>query len=252
MDKILWLCVGGIGESGPEDTSTTPRGMLKSVTDHLNPVKFDSEWVPWIDQYGPVPSWNGKSYREAIAIGENELNAKIDSIPLSQKIGILGYSAGAHIAGNVATMNPRVVACALVSDPVRQIMHWPDGYGILGQRPVKQCWLWQVANPYDYITACPAGSPLRSIPDLTQGFSVTDPLAWGRTLNLRTLQAWWNNPFIDWSSVAAGLAGYLSPYPWGQHTGYDHMIMPGTTMFYTDWLANELNNWDRWNDVAPT
>lgn len=241
------LCIGGVGESSPTDTTTTPSGMLKKVTDKLDGTKFRSYWVPWMSEYGPVPKWNGVSYNDAISIGATAVESAMDKYGDSEYI-LLGYSGGAHIAGNVANNNNRVIGCGLIADPMRQVLRWPLGYGVLGQRPVKGCYLWQIANPNDIICSCDANSPIRSFADLTRGFSVNDVESWGKSLLSQVYQAWWENPFVDWASVASGLAGYLSPYPWGIHTGYDHMVMPGTSLMYTEWLADQLNTWDRWNE----
>lgn len=241
------LCVGGIGESSPDDNRDAVSGMLRNVTDRLDPEQFESHWVPWPAEYGPDPKLDGIDYLSAISLGESLVRKKMNDLGDSSYI-LLGYSGGAHVAGNVATGNDAIVGCAVIADPMRQRLRWPAGYGVLGERTVKGCWFWSVANPNDIICSCPANSPLRSIADITRGFSVTDPAQWGNTLLSTVWQKWWEDPYVDWGGVAIGLAGYLSPYPWSQHTGYDHMIMPGTTVMYTEWLAGELNSWKRWNE----
>lgn len=245
---IKVLCVGGIAESDPTDTRDIVTGMLKNVTDHLDTAQFESHWVPWIAEYGPVPQWSGLSYKSAISIGEKQVLAAMELYNDSEFI-LLGYSGGAHVAGNVANMSDKVIGCALIADPCKPVTNWPDGYGILGQRPVNRCWFWEVANPRDIICSCPATSPIRTIADITEGFSVGDEPTWSHTLLNKVYQEWWKQPQADWSSVAWGLAGYMSPYPWGQHTGYDHMIIPDDSgLVYTTRIATVLNTWERWDE----
>lgn len=248
---IKVLCIGGVGESSPDDTSSQVTGMLAEVTKHLDDTMFDPIWIPWISEYGPAPKWDGISYDKSVSIGENQVRKAMDVYGDSSYI-LLGYSGGAHIAGNVADNNPRVLGVGLIADPMRQrSLYTRDAYGILGERVIHGTYQFPIANPWDIITACPTGSPLRTLGDVTKDFSISEVPAWGRDLHDMVWQEWWKEPFLDWASVVTGLAGYLAPYPWSQHTGYDHMIVPGTDLTYCQYLAQQLNGWDKWNEPPP-
>lgn len=240
---IRVLYINGVGEGQYRQPV-----QLDALVQRLDTSIFTVEHFPWFVEYGVVPNWDGDSYRKSIRDGSVAVREFIDDEPPDDKFVLVGYSGGAHIAGDVADNHPRVIGCALVADPMRPKMHWPAGHGILGQREVHGCWFWEVANPHDVITSCPAGSPLRTFGDVTSTFSVSDSVVWPHLLLQTVFQRWWEEPFTDWSGVINSITGYMLPYPFGQHTGYDHMIMPGTQVTYLDWLANELNTWDKWDE----
>lgn len=105
-------------------------------------------------------------------------------LPLAERVRnsanpvvIAGYAQGAAIAGNVAAdigeswdPNPPIVACALISDPLRPSGRFlgrnPGGYGILGERGIRRIPTYWASAPGDLTTALPADSPLRMIPEI--------------------------------------------------------------------------------------
>lgn len=238
--QITVLVAGGIGESGPNDTNHPVTGMLKALTTKLD-TRFTAEWIPWIDQYGPATAWNGVSYAESLRRIQALVTHRLSIAGPHERFLLVGYSAGAHGMGNVAATRPaNVVGFVGVADPARPRLRWPSGYGITGERYVKRMPVWWIANPQDVITSYGDG-PLRTFSDVTRGYSAVDLPAWGRELSTQVWQEWWHNPSLDWGGTAIWLAGYLTPYPWGQHTGYDHFLMPGTNLTYLDWCAEQLN-----------
>lgn len=225
---------------------TSPQGMLKYVTDLLPSDRFQCIRIPWADSFWPVTGWDDMSYQEALTVGTKQGNEAIANVPTDHQLVLLGYSAGAHLAGDLADSHPRVNGCALIADPMRPLLRYPAGAGILGARSVRGCWFWEVANPHDVICCCPVNSVLRGLDFLTE-LTLVDPPETVVDNVLKEIELVWNDkPHDGWAHAAMGILGYIAPAPWGQHTGYNHMLMEGTGKTYCVWLAEQLIDQD-WN-----
>lgn len=182
----------------------------------------------------------GMSWAQSRAAGKRAL---IDAIRGTNNLVVLaGYSQGAGIAGDLALeigagKHPglEVVGCALIADPKR-----PEGgglpgerpapgYGIVGHRPIPshQMTTWWAAVEGDPITSLPAGSPLRTIADTADYFSLSTPqeaLHWGLDLYTKALtrnfQPWWSlDRWRGWGGASRSAWGYLPrPIGGGLHT----------------------------------
>jgi len=220
--------------------------MLTNVTKLIRNAEVVP--IPYSAQYGPVPNPVGMSFRSTVAQGEEMLDAELDKGPAV----VLAYSAGSVIAGNIASRwHPNIRAVGLLSDPLR---HPGDGgpkggWGIAGKRLIGN-WpypVWQMADPADVITCCPANSPLRTIADQSAAFSLVDAKAWGWDLVERLRQQRWQATIRDWrnirevwtaySAAIEGAQGYLFAR---DHISYASRIYrDGKT--YTQWLADRIN-----------
>lgn len=172
-------------------------------------------------------------YAESRAVGRQAL---IDAIRATPNLVVLGgFSQGAGIAGDLADeigrgLHPdlEVVGCALIADPARPprsgMPHRPPapGYGITGAREVYGVPTWWAAAVGDCITALPAGSPLRSIADATEFYSLRDAPAfffWMQSLLDRARsdrwQRWWSIEHVrSWGGAVRYARGYFE----GRHT----------------------------------
>lgn len=217
------------------------RGLGLGVWEKLEarrPGKFRLRQVPYPADYGT----SGVPYAESCRIGEANTLAMIrdDELPCI----LLGYSQGADIAGNVARRILRgqfskleISGVALVSDPRRHPGQIWDpqqgtgiGHGIAGERWISETDkipLWSIVAKDDGITDLPAGSPLRSIADLSAMFSTdpSDARAWfgsiGEKIVRGQLQDWWNpTKAAGWAGAARYAWGYAGPYKQGggRHT----------------------------------
>jgi len=179
--------------------------------------------------------YGAPSYGQSVTEGRRILIDAIRTTPNRACIG--GFSQGAGISGDVAMeigagLHPdlELDAVALIADPLRPVgggipgLHPADGYGIAGARPiygrgVKTYW---AANPADCITSAGAGSPLRSIADTTEWFSLSYPAeaaAWANALVARAAQRrwqrWWSiENWQTWGGAINDAKGYLT----GRHT----------------------------------
>ncbi|SNY87588.1 Alpha/beta hydrolase family protein [Nocardia amikacinitolerans] len=215
-DPVDVLIMGGTWN--PNGDGVTAAFAAGLDLDHFRP-----RVVPYPADYGrSVP------YADSVEAGRKALITAMKSSP--HPVVLAGYSQGAAIAGDVAASvggSARVVACALIADPLRPagecIGADPGGYGIAGQRQVPNVPVYWTAAPGDPITALPEGNPLRSIADLSAYFSLSSPHAamrWGRSLidvaAQRQLQRWWSpQHWRSWSGAVAFARGYLVD---GRHT----------------------------------
>lgn len=127
-----------------------PWGLLGDVIDR---IPLEAHRIEYPEQFGTA-----FSYEESIYIGRRALRRKIGRA--TEPYFIVGYSQGAHIAGDVALEvkdDPNFIAIYLISDPKRSskdkvIGKDPGGCGIFGPRPIGAKAL-HFAAPGDFITA---------------------------------------------------------------------------------------------------
>ncbi|NKV45440.1 hypothetical protein GS926_14925 [Rhodococcus hoagii] len=251
---ITVLSCRGIGEP-------LQGNMCSAVTRRLDPTRFRVIEVPWTASYGPVPLPFGPAFDESLRAGRELLLRMIDEDP--NPVLLLGYSGGAALAGNVAAevgrgLHPHLelAGTALISDP---FMPWAESptpeekWGIAGGRYIPGDFpVWWAADPADAICCCPANSPLRTIADQTRSFSLSNLLGWGVDLVGRLKRQEWQQVAIDWRNrdevhaiyrqAAHDLDGYLRR---GDHASYALRTKPGTSMTYTDWIADQINTLGR-------
>ncbi|NKW17056.1 hypothetical protein GTA26_05405 [Rhodococcus hoagii] len=250
---ITVLACRGIGEP-------LHGNMCSAVTRRLDPTRFRVREVPWTASYGPVPLPLGPAFDASLRTGRELLLRMIDEDP--NPVLLLGYSGGAALAGNVAAEvargeHPRleIVGCGLISDPFMPTSASPirASWGIAGLRGVGQkVPTYWAADPADAICCCPSNSPLRTIADQTRAFSLSNLLGWGVDLVGRLKRQEWQQVAIDWRNrdevhaiyrqAAHDLDGYLRR---GDHTSYALRTKPGTSVTYTDWLADQINTLGR-------
>jgi pimeloyl-ACP methyl ester carboxylesterase len=186
--------------------------MLSGVTSRIP----DAEVVelPYSAAYGFVPDPKGAAYAVTLVTGTDLLRRELDKGPAV----VLGYSAGAHIAGNVAAGGHKnLIGVGLIADPA---MPGRGKYGIVGSRPVPNVPVKWIANPGDIICQCPDPSPLRTIPALTREVSVNPDRAKLNAAVLAELTSgrlaaalrfWRGNPIATdayWRTAIEGARGY--------------------------------------------
>jgi len=217
--------------------------MLANVTKLIRNAEVAP--IPYSAQYGPVPRLTGMSFDRTVAQGESLLRAELDKGPAV----VLAYSAGALIAGNVAARGHRNIrAVGLISDPMRSTTTADGTWGIAGNRWIPGTFpVWQMADPKDVITCCPANSPLRTVSDQSSAFSLVDPLAWSWDLVERLRQQRWQATIRDWRNLREVWAAYSAAIDGAQgylfardHVSYGKRIYrDGRT--YCEWLADRIN-----------
>lgn len=256
----------GIGEKlGSSDN------MLTGVTDRL---PIDTNWhyheLPWVSEYGPGGgNIFGDSYVENIHAGMIMLQDLIqdiieenDSGDLPQII-ILGYSAGATLAGNYAlgastipNIASYIAAVGLVSDPMRPrgggtALYTAPDFGVGGERdiPSHSFPVFWISDPMDPITSTPENSPLRTIADQSWAMSFAPGKfpAWMGDLVDRLKTGRWQKVAIHWwdpvsvirqyADAIAGANRYLFG---GDHTSYGVRNVPNTDVNYLQHLANRI------------
>jgi len=229
------VTVGGIGEQHTPE----PSGMLRHVTEHLNPLRFFSEQFNWQNTYGPVPVWNGAAYADNMATAAARLAAHISSlIGQNRRVVPMGYSGGAHVLSTALTMLERdgvtrsdIPAAVMLSNPVRSphdptiVTGHAGRYGVAGVHGAfpRGMTLVDLANPVDVICSCPPPPyPVRGFADLSQHFSLADPVRWGVELLAavkagRLQNGWKLSSLPAWFDAVALVRGYLYD---GQHTSW--------------------------------
>ena len=177
----------------------------------------------------------GMNWAQSRAAGKRAL---IDAIRSTDNLAVIGgYSQGAGIAGDLAAeigagkhRDLEVVGCALIADPARPAgatmpgIPSPPGYGVIKSRPIPKIPTWWAAANRDPITALDAGSPLRTIADAADYFSLSSPqdaAEWGRKLIERAIarnfQPWWSPQYWrDWPGAIQEAVNY-TPIG-GRHT----------------------------------
>lgn len=223
------------------------QNMLTDVVKRLDPIKFRVRELDYSASYGQVGG--NEAFGISQASGRNMLLAMIDQDP--NPVVLLGFSAGAKLAGDVAAeiaggRHPRllVLGCGLIADPARhggQIVGQDrGGYGITGNRwigPTKFP-VWQFSAPGDPISELPAGNPLRTFADLTEYWG-PDQARWMQELadraSRRQWQRWWSiENWRTWSGALDWTGNYLYRQ---RHIRYAVENMVGENITYTARLA---------------
>lgn len=225
---------------GTGEPLASPDNLLTAVTSKLDPAKYeigpDVDYPASIGPVNPQRGLNGCSELQSIDFGVLALVAEIQSTP--NKVGILGYSLGAEVVTRFLEAKARgdypdceVAWAANIANPLRiagdSIDPNPTGFGINGPHGPWPADIpaWEVANPADAITSCPADSPLRTLADTVSAFSFAALGGWTTNLANRLRGnrwqpdrfGWWLHPIRTWSlwSQAADLMdGYLDK---GEH-----------------------------------
>jgi hypothetical protein len=200
--------------------------MLQNVVRELHALGKSPQIVniPYTAQYGVAGRGGilGESFNDSLKGGRTLLRAEIAKGPCV----VLGYSAGAKLAGDVAAEKPvNLLACGLIADPAMPCTAKNyNHYGITGSRPVTTVPTTWKADPKDGICQCPRNSPLRTLADQSEAFSLGDPVAWTGDLWSRFVQGRWQ-PTNVWAQVGDArwpeadrlFYGYLLG---GDHTSY--------------------------------
>ncbi|MBF6410990.1 alpha/beta hydrolase family protein [Nocardia farcinica] len=217
---VIWLSGTGYGAQ-PDGVSAAFAAALPDGFGFV-PVRYPASYIH------PV------SYAESVRRGREAVIDAIRATPARVVVG--GYSQGARIAGDLAAeigrgLHPdlEVEGCALIADPLRPVgagmpgRPVASGYGISGQRFITDIPAWWAAVEGDPITALPAGNPLRSVADVTEYMTLSDPVSaqrWGEDLLRRAVegrwQRWWSPAnWRSWGGAIAYARGYLVD---GRHT----------------------------------
>lgn len=210
-------------------------GVCERFLSHL-----DERFFPQIVHY-PAAGFGtgGMSWAQSRAAGKVAL---INAARASKNPVILGGYSQGGIAGDVAAeigegkhrdLAGKVLGCALIADPKRPVggglpgERPASGYGIAGNRPIAKIPTWWASCEGDPITSLPAGSPLRTIADTADYFSISsgaEALHWGLDLYTKALtrsfQPWWSlDRWRGWGGASRSAWGYLPrPVGGGLHT----------------------------------
>lgn len=213
--KTKIFILDGTGENLVRNT------LLDSSLKRLDQKKYQLIHVPYPADYGLRAS-----YSKSVSIGLGSLSSCIQD---AERFYIFGYSQGATVAGKWAQLNghdKRCLGVGLIADPERAYgthsVFWgfaPNTCGVAGSRPIKADFpVYHLANPKDPITCLEAGSPMRSIADLSE-FMGLNIIEWGQDLiekaNSRRWQRWWD--VGNWRTWT-GLIDQLRRYLFGEHT----------------------------------
>ncbi|NUS42448.1 MAG: cutinase family protein [Mycobacteriaceae bacterium] len=244
MAEVDVLILGGTWSSDGDP-------VTEAFSTALDPIWFRPRMVAYPADYG-----RQISYAASRTAGMNALAREVAASP--NRVVIVGYSQGAGIAGDFAAevgtgfypgLRAKVAACGLIADPLRPhrtaLGADPGGYGILGQRSIPHIPTYWVAAERDPITSLPAGSPLRSVADLTEYWCLASPgafLKWGQSVVDRAnrpagWQRWWHSTgrkhvvdTVDWTR------GYLVD---GRHT--TAYVAEGHCAALAEAVAREVN-----------
>ncbi|MFX0581191.1 PE-PPE domain-containing protein [Nocardia nepalensis] len=213
----------------------SPHNMLASVTSKLDPAKYqigaDVDYPADVGPANAAHGLGGCSEQQSIQLGVRALAQAIRDTP--NQVGVLGYSLGAEVVTRFLEAKAggeysdcELVWAANIANPLRRegdSLHAnPVGFGINGQHGPwpDDVLTFEVANPADGITSCPADSPLRTLADSVSAFSFAELGGWTMDLadrlrrnrwQLATFD-WWLHPLCTWSrwsQAAAMVDGYL-------------------------------------------
>jgi len=249
---IHLLVCRGIGER-PGTNLILGDGLGPGVLGRLpDGEMFKCREVLWNASYGPVGGrLDADSYSKNVERGMDTIAAMLRDIPKGDTAILLGFSAGATLAGNYARFGvvcrEKIVGVGLIADPLRPASDDAYGFGIGGQRyiPEDDFPVWWISNPRDVICCCPMDSPLRTIADQTfaMSFSPGGAPLWLADLvdrlKTRRWQAvrveWWHpaKVFQQYARAVDDAAGYLFR---GEHISYDRdrANLPAPTQFLAE------------------
>ncbi|MEV2222674.1 PE-PPE domain-containing protein [Nocardia vinacea] len=246
--------MAGTGEHMPPG-SDRPVGMLAEVTKLLDSDRFAVWGVPYPASYGPDGGdLGGLDYKRSVDVGIQALLAEIRST--TNNVVLLGYSQGATVVSRVLEGMARgdypdieVAGAGLIANPHRapgwaSIDGSNEGFGIAGAHaPWPDTFpVYEVAQPKDPIPCLQASSPLRGFADLTEAFSVSDPLWWGHELvdkvSHAATQQWIEPSSLDLTLAVEDALNYAV---FGQHTCYASLRIPATGRTYCEELAHLIN-----------
>lgn len=235
------------------------QNMLANVTRKLDVSRFRMQDLSYPATVGPGGgNLLGASEAQSVEQGVENLAATIRHTP--NVVGLLAYSLGAMVVSRFLERKAagdyfdcEVAFAGLIANPLRResdsVGDIGVGYGIAGQRGEAPARIpvYEIANPLDGITCCPAGSPLHALADELADFSLAGLPYWAYgVVYSRWLDAGRPCALTDWrhyKETTELVAGYLEPPPLGQHTAYSHETMPGQPpgVTYCDRLAQLIN-----------
>lgn len=193
MIEVLW-CDG----TWSKPTAHSPVSEALRRTLDLSRVRFT--YVDYPAQLGPATGISDIALLPSVQAGARNIAAAVEASPYPAVVG--GYSQGAiaawrfmhYLLPTLPSLDVR--CCATIGDPY-ELAHG-DRSGIAGPRryrgPVPRRSVWATGDP---IADLPAGSPLRSIADLTEYMSLrswNDMVRWGTETIAKIptrLQRWW-------------------------------------------------------------
>ncbi|WKW85513.1 serine hydrolase [Rhodococcus phage Reynauld] len=263
ISKVYILVCRGIGEK-PGDHTMLVRGLRKWLPDGA----YEIREILWKASYGIVPELRGSSYAAGLEEGMGLIHRELASLPPLSRAFLVGYSAGATLAGNwianghqwvarnVGPANAfmwRLLGVGLLADPMRPEgggcpAYTAPGFGIGGPRPVPagDFPVWWLSDPRDPICSLERNSPLRTVADQTFAMSF-DPgefPAWIADLRDRLKERRFQPVEIPWWDPVAVVRQYLRAkddldgYLWrGEHVQYETRLVPGTVTTYLELLA---------------
>lgn len=220
--------------------------IIGSVVRHLNRITGEQQRVtslPWKAEYGPVPNPLGSSFKDSLESGKRLLLQELEKEPAL----VIGYSGGAKLAGDVAVSKPKnMVALGLIADPAMPmgvVRTRTRAWGITGQRPIDGVPVMWKADPKDGICSCPPNSPLRTLADQSQAFSLADPAGWSNDVFQRLLRGAWQEVNLgqqftqgEWFKAIELFKGYAFG---GDHISYG-LRREHNGLTYTENLAHWL------------
>lgn len=229
------LTLRGIGEP-LDDTGTVSNKAAALLRHHRVDVEIID--VPWEATYGPVGGApDGGAYVDTVDAGVLLAHHMINAT--DNPVVLIGFSAGATVAGNLARRitdgeldRGNLEAVGLIADPhqPRRVggidAHGDPAFGVAGERdpgaavPVR--WAWSAADP---IPCTPELSPLRTIADQSAAMSLADPAAWTRDLVDRLRRARWQPSAIDWRDPLGTIRRYTrAAGAAGRYLTGDHVV----------------------------
>ncbi len=267
LEKVYILVCRGIGET-PGDGTMLVRFLRKALPAN----KFQIDEIPWPASYGPVPRLDGLDYGESLEVGMGMIYEALRELPPNSRAFLVGFSAGATLAGNWAAHGRtwvaehagpqananmwRLLGVGLVSDPMRPEgggceFYTAPGFGVGGARPVpaypaNPFKTWWLSDPADMICSLERHSPIRTIADQTyaMSFAPGEFPEWIGDLLDRVKKRRWQPVEIPWWNLAAvrdqyqralhDLLGYLQR---GDHVQYGVRHVPGHSFTYLEALA---------------
>lgn len=218
--KTLFV-VGGTWE-------TQAWGLCNSVVSQLS-NQWNPIWIPYPATYG-----NNISYKESYTIGRHNLREQISKC--DTEYSILGYSQGAKIAGDVASMHQmdsQLERAYLWADPERHIDDMVigpkvKGHGVAGQRRIG--WKARQFAIQSDIICCNQNPVFTYMAEATSQLSTGSPKKWIRSISS-----------TDWQggSIVAAIKqvdAYVRARVHGTYDTYE--ISPGVTS--TAWILRDM------------